>query len=177
MPTPSPTAFSRITRTSGRTNSILTVTFPLLFILIATLFWSAERIVQQETKRLEVDFRSLIGYINEQEKFLRSLNKQNQDLSELVESRTYAIQEQSLPTKLSLHLLEGKESLVAMPFTLACDKSLECTKVPSILFSLGAYLADYYSTFWGDPISQQPLYFLSMSTTKLVLVFLLLALC
>ncbi|MGF7481278.1 ATP-binding protein [Providencia sp. SP181] len=149
MPTPSPTAFSRITRTSGRTNSILTVTFPLLFILIATLFWSAERIVQQETRRLEVDFRSLIGYINEQEKFLRSLNKQNQDLSELVESRTYAIQEQSLPTKLSLHLLEGKESLVAMPFTLACDRSLECSRVPSILFSLGAYLADYYSTFWG----------------------------
>lgn len=149
MSTSSPTAFSRITRTSGRTNSILTVALPLLLILIATLFWSAERIVQQETKRLEVDFRSLIGYINEQEKFLRSLNKQNQNLSELVESRTYAIQEQSLPTEWPLRLLEGKESLVAMPFTLACDKSLDCSQVPSILFSLGAYLADYYSTFWG----------------------------
>ncbi|WP_241098300.1 ATP-binding protein [Providencia rettgeri] len=149
MSTPSPTAFSRITRTSGRTNSILTIAFPLLFILITTLIWSAERIVQQETKRLEVDFRSLIGYINEQEKFLRSLNKQNQDLIELVESRTYAIQEQFLPTRSPLYLLEGKESLVAMPFTLACDKSLECSNVPSILFSLGAYLADYYSTFWG----------------------------
>ena len=149
MSNPSPTAFSRITRTSGRTNSILIVALPLLFILIATLFWSAERIVQQETKRLEVDFRSFIGYINEQEKFLRALNKQNQDLSELVESRSYAIKYQSLPKKWPLRLLEGKESLVAMPFTLACDKSLECSHVPSILFSLGAYLADYYSTFWG----------------------------
>lgn len=145
----SPTAFSRITRNSGRTNSILTVALPLLFILIATLVWSAERIIQQETKRLEVDFRTLTGYIFEQEKFLIALNQQNQDLSELVESRTYSINYQSFPKKWPLQLLEGKESLVAMPFTLGCNESLECSRVPSILFSLGAYLADFYSTFWG----------------------------
>ncbi|MBW5405319.1 ATP-binding protein [Morganella morganii] len=149
MTNSSPTAFSRITRNSGRTNSILTVTLPLLFILIATLVWSAERIVQQETKRLEVDFRTLIGYILEQEKFLIALNQQNQDLSELVESRTYSINYQTPPKKWPLRLLEGKESIVAMPFTLGCNESLECSRVPSILFSLGAYLADFYSTFWG----------------------------
>ena len=145
----SSTAFSRITRTSGRTNSILTVALPLLFILIATLVWSAERIVQQETKRLEVDFSTLIGYILEQEKFLIALNHQNQDLSELVESRTFSINYQTPPKKWPLRLLEGKESIVAMPFTLGCNESLECSRVPSILFSLGAYLADFYSTFWG----------------------------
>ncbi|GAB1437822.1 hypothetical protein MASR2M36_05610 [Providencia sp.] len=48
-----------------------------------------------------------------------------------------------------MKLLEGKESVVAMPFTLACGNHLECSKVPSVLFSLGAYLADFYSTFWG----------------------------
>lgn len=149
MPNNFPTAFSRITRTSGRANSILTVALPLLCILITTLFWSAERIVQQETRRLEVDFRSFIGYLSEQENFLRALNKQNQDLQKLVESRTYSINYHDLPQEWPLRLLEGKESIVAMPFTLSCDNHLECTQVPSILFSLGAYLADFYSTFWG----------------------------
>ncbi|HHR6130922.1 TPA: ATP-binding protein [Providencia alcalifaciens] len=149
MPNKSPTAFSRITRSSGRTNSILTVTLPLLFVLITTLFWSADRIVQQETRRLEVEFKSFIGYLIEQETFLKSLNKQNQDLSELLESRTYSINDQFLPKEWPLRLLEGKESIVAMPFTLACGTNLECSRVPSILFSLGAYLADFYSTFWG----------------------------
>ncbi|MFV8221375.1 hybrid sensor histidine kinase/response regulator, partial [Enterobacter cloacae complex sp.6700776] len=110
----SPTAFSRITRSSGRTNSILTVTLPLLFVLITTLFWSADRIVQQETRRLEVEFKSFIGYLIEQETFLKALNKQNQDLSELLESRTYSINDQFLPKEWPLRLLEGKESIVAM---------------------------------------------------------------
>lgn len=149
MPNKLPTAFSRITRSSGRTNSILTVTLPLLLVLIATLFWSANRIVHHETRRLEVEFKSFIGYLLEQEVFLKALNKQNQDLSELLESRTYSINDQFLPKDWPLRLLEGKESIVAMPFTLACGNNLECSRVPSILFSLGAYLADFYSTFWG----------------------------
>ncbi|HHR5884310.1 TPA: ATP-binding protein [Providencia alcalifaciens] len=149
MPNKLPTAFSRITRSSGRTNSILTVTLPLLLVLLTTLFWSANKIVHQETRRLEVEFKSFIGYLIEQEIFLKALNKQDQDLSELLESRTYSINDQFLPRDWPLRLLEGKESIVAMPFTLACGNNLECSRVPSILFSLGAYLADFYSTFWG----------------------------
>ncbi|HEM8294824.1 ATP-binding protein [Providencia vermicola] len=141
--------FSRVTKTSSRISSLLFVALPLLLILLTTLFWSAERIIVQEKRRLEVDFSSFIGYLREQENFLWTLKKQNQNLSQLVESRTYALQHQKTPNEWPLKLLEGKESIVAMPFTLACDEHLECAQVPNILFSLGAYLADFYATFWG----------------------------
>ena len=145
-----PSAFSRVTKTSNRISSLLFVALPLLLVLLATLLWSAERIIDQEKRRLQVDFSSFIGYLREQETFLAALKKQNQNLSQLIESRNYSLEYQKLPSKWPLRLLEGKESVVAMPFTLACGTHLECNKVPSILFSLGAYLADYYSTFWGS---------------------------
>lgn len=144
-----PSPFSRITRTSTQLNSLIFVALPLLLVLLAALFWSAERIIEQEKRRLEVDFSSYIGYLREQEKFLLELAKENNHLSEIIESRNYSLEYQQTPEDWPLSLLQGKESLVGMPFTLACDNNLECTHLPSILFSLGAYLADYYSTFWG----------------------------
>lgn len=143
-------AFSHITRTSARINSLIFVVIPLLLVLLTTLLWSASRIIEQEKRRLEVDFSSFIGYLREQENFLLQLKKQNQNLSQLIESRSYALKPQIAPIDWPLKLLEGKESLVSMPFTLACDKMMECSKVPSVLFSLGSYLADSYSTFWGS---------------------------
>lgn len=144
-----PSPFSRITRTSNQLNSLIFVALPLLLVLLAALFWSTERIIEQEKRRLEVDFSSYIGYLREQETFLLELAKENNHLSEIIESRSYSLKYQKTPEEWPLSLLEGKESLVGMPFTLACDNNLECTQLPSILFSLGAYLADYYSTFWG----------------------------
>lgn len=145
-----PSPFSRITHTSNQLNSLIFVALPLLLVLLAALFWSAERIIEQEKRRLEVDFSSYIGYLREQERFLLELVKENNHLSEMIETRNYSLEYQKTPEEWPLSLLEGKETLVGMPFTLACDNNLECTHVPSILFSLGAYLADYYSTFWGS---------------------------
>lgn len=140
-----PSPFSRITHTSNQLNSLIFVALPLLLVLLAALFWSTERIIEQEKRRLEVDFSSYIGYLREQERFLLELAKENNHLSEILETRNYSLEYQKTPEEWPLSLLEGKETLVGMPFTLACDNNLECTHVPSILFSLGAYLADYYS--------------------------------
>lgn len=141
--------FSRITRTSNKLNSLVFVALPLLLVLLAALFWSTQRIIEQEKRRLEVDFSSYIGYLKEQERFLLELTKENNYLSEMIESQNYSLKYQPTPEEWPLSLLEGKGSLVGMPFTLACDNNLECSHLPNILFSLGAYLADYYSTFWG----------------------------
>ncbi|MGO2347687.1 MAG: hypothetical protein ACTH64_18260 [Providencia sp.] len=71
-----PSAFSRVTKTSNRISSLLFVALPLLLVLLATLLWSAERIIDQEKRRLQVDFSSFIGYLREQETFLAALKKQ-----------------------------------------------------------------------------------------------------
>ncbi|EFE51774.1 hypothetical protein PROVRETT_09502 [Providencia rettgeri DSM 1131] len=149
MSTSYPNAFGRLIRISRCINIVLSAAFLLFVVLITTLIWGTERLVKHEISRLDADFKSLIDYILEQESFLKSLNQKNQAISQHIEYYGYTTQYRFFLSKKPLLLFEGKKSVFAIPFTLACRENSECTRVPNILFPLGAYLVDYYSTFWG----------------------------
>ncbi len=58
-------------------------------------------------------------------------------------------------------LFEGRESVVDMPFSLACKARADCPNVPGKLFALGSYLADFTPRSGPLPIFPRPPFFLS----------------
>lgn len=77
------TPFSRITHTLRRQNKALSGLAVLAMVLVAGLYWGAQRIIDQERGRFTLDFLTLVGYAHEQETFLHQLRHQSGQLSEL----------------------------------------------------------------------------------------------
>jgi len=140
----------RIKRTSLRQNWLLFGILPIVITLVCALLWGGQRIVDRERDRLLVDFSTLIGYIKEQEIFLRQLRAQSQDLEAIPYSRVASFHEVDVPSDWKARLFLGQESVVDMPFSLACALPTKCSAVPGTLFQLGSYLSDFYSTFWAS---------------------------
>lgn len=143
------TPFSKITHTSRRQNKVLFALVTLAVILTAGLYWGTQRIINQERGRFTLDFSTLVGYIHEQEIFLRRLRSQNEQLSYLPIPRVNSFREVTTSSEWGGRLFAGRESPVNMPFSLFCEKQADCPNAPGMLFSLGSYLADFYSSFWA----------------------------
>ncbi|WLW63583.1 response regulator [Achromobacter aegrifaciens] len=150
MPDMQNTPIHRIKRTSLRQNWLLFGIFPIVFALACALLLGGQRIIDRERDRLLLDFTTLIGYIKEQEIFLRQLRAQSQDLEAIPYARVAGFREVDVPSDWKVRLFLGQESVVDMPFSLACALPAKCSTVPGTLFSLGSYLSDFYSTFWAS---------------------------
>lgn len=144
------TPIHRIKRTSRRQNWLLFGILPIVVALLSALLWGGQRIIERERDRLLVDFSTLIGYIKEQEIFLRQLRSQSQDLDAIPQARVTNFHEVDVPSDWQARLFMGQESVVDMPFSLACAQPTQCSAAPGILFQLGSYLSDFYSTFWAS---------------------------
>ena len=142
------TPFSRVTRTSRRLNLALFGVLPLVLVLAGALFWGGQRFIKQEQERLELDFSILIGYVHEQEEFLKKLQIQNSRLGENTLRTPDRIVDVPTANKDGLQIFESQLGFVDMPFSLACDSG-ECPPRTSFIFAVGGYLSDFYSTFWG----------------------------
>lgn len=144
------TPIHRITRTSRRQNWLLFGILPIVVALVSALLWGGQRIIDRERDRLLVDFSTLVGYIKEQEIFLSQLRAQSQDLEAIPYSRVTSFHEVDAPADWRARLFLGQESVVDMPFSLACALPAKCSAAPGTLFQLGSYLSDFYSTFWAS---------------------------
>lgn len=144
------TPFSKITHSSRRQHWVFFTLIPIAILLAVGMYWGTQRAIEQEQRRFTLDFSTLIGYVNEQESFLRQLQRQNKRLATLPFLRVASFHEVSAPAGWSSRLFEGRESAVDMPFSLACQGLTDCPKIPGALFSLGSYLADFYSSFWAS---------------------------
>lgn len=144
------TPIQQIKRTSRRQNWLLFGILPIAVALVSALLWGGQRIVDRERDRLLVDFSTLVGYIKEQEIFLRQLRAQSQDLEAIPYSRVTSFHEVDTPADWRARLFLGQESVVDMPFSLACALPAQCSAAPGTLFQLGSYLSDFYSTFWAS---------------------------
>lgn len=141
------TPFSRITHTLRRQNKALSGLAVLAMVLVAGLYWGAQRIIDQERGRFTLDFLTLVGYAHEQETFLHQLRHQSGQLSELPVTSIGSFHEITTLPAGGDRLFEGRESVVDMPFSLLCEKN--CLIKPEALLPLGSYLADFYSSFWA----------------------------
>lgn len=144
------TPFSRITHSSRRQHWLFLTLLPMVVTLAAGMYWGIHRIIAQEQRRFALDFSTLVGYADAQEKFLRQLKAQNENTSSLSHHRTARIYELETPKSWDGHLFQGQETVVDMPFSLACGKDEKCHNPPSNLVSLASYLSDFYSSFWAS---------------------------
>lgn len=143
------TPFSRITHIARRQHLLLFILLPIAILLAFGMYLGAKRVIEQEQRRFTLDFSALIGYINEQDLFLHKLQKQNGRLATIPLLRATSFHEVYLPADGKFHLYEGRETEVDLPFTLACQGEVDCSKLPSKIFSLGGYLSAFYSSFWA----------------------------
>lgn len=144
------TPFSKITHSSRRQHWVFFALIPIVILLAVGMYWGTQRAIEQEQRRFTLDFSTLLGYINEQETFLRQLQKQNEQLATLPFLRVASFHEVSSPADWNSRLFEGRESVVDMPFSLACQGQRDCPNVPDSLFAIGSYLSDFYSSFWAS---------------------------
>lgn len=144
------TSLNKITLSSRRQHWVFFTLIPIGILLAVGMYWGTQRAVEQEQRRFTLDFSTLVGYANEQEIFLRQLQKQNQQLKTHPLLRVASFNEVSSPTDWNIRLFEGRESAVDMPFSLACQEQVDCPRVPGTLFALGSYLSDFYSSFWAS---------------------------
>ena len=140
----------RLTQESRWTNRVLLAVLSLALLLAGALLWGSMRILAQEHSKLDFEFRELIGYIDSQEDFLRQLHQQSAALDQIPMTREALIHEQPSLDGWDARLFEGQESVVDLPFTLACSPPYLCPNASERIRALGAYLADFYATFWAS---------------------------
>lgn len=140
----------RIKRTSLRQNWLLFGILPIAVILVCALLWGGQRIIERERNRLLLDFRTLTGFLKEQELFLRQLRAQSEDLEVLPDSRIDNFHEVDVPADWKTHLFLGQQSVVDIPFSMACALPNHCSAVSGMLFQQGSYLSRFYSMFWAS---------------------------
>ena len=140
----------RLTQESRWTNRVLLAVLSLALLLAGALLWGSMRILAQEHSKLDFEFRELIGYIDSQEDFLRQLHQQSAALDQIPMTREALIHEQPSLDGWDARLFEGQESVVDLPFTLACSPPYLCPNASERVRALGAYLADFYATFWAS---------------------------
>lgn len=143
------TPFARITRTSRWLNFALFGILPFALVLVGALYWGLNRIVEQESDRLKLDFSILVGYIQAQEQFLGKLRAHSPSLPTENLSTEITLQATDVPERFGMQLFEGQHSYAEMAFSLACEQASDCPTAGRRLANLGEFVADFYSSYWA----------------------------
>lgn len=143
------TPFARITRTSRWLNFALFGILPFALVLVGALYWGLNRIVEQESDRLKLDFSILVGYIHAQEQFLGRLRAQHSSLPVESLASTIDLHASDVPERFGMQVFEGQNTYAEMPFSLACEDAADCPTAGRRLANLGGFLADFYSSYWA----------------------------
>lgn len=144
------TPLVKILQWSRRHNWLLFGIVPLTFALAVLLLWGSLRIIEQEKKRLVLDFSTLVAYAREQEKFLQDINdprdfsftdKNESVLRQGVFEKYPGIQDDyySIP-----------DSQANMTYSWECSKRADCTKTGQDITPYGVYLSYKYLNFWSS---------------------------
>jgi two-component system capsular synthesis sensor histidine kinase RcsC len=132
---------------------------PVAILLAVGMYWGTQRAIEQEQRRFTLDFSTLVGYVNEQESFLRQLHGQNEQLAVLPLLRVASFHEVNVPPDWGSRLFEGRESVVDMPFSLACKARADCPNVPASSSLWGAIWLIFTPRSGPLPIFPRPPFF------------------
>lgn len=130
----------KILQWSRRHNWLLFGIVPLTFALAVLLAWGSLRIIEQEKKRLILDFSTLVAYTKEQEKFLQDINDPR-DFS-------FTDKKDNLLNRAIFEKYAGAtddyfsipDSQANMTYSWECPKNADCTKIEQEITPYGIYL-------------------------------------
>ncbi|MGF6154141.1 response regulator [Pseudomonas fluorescens] len=147
----------KLTRSSLRLNKGLVVLLGVALLLIGTSYWSCQRLIEEQYDEVRFHFSRLMGNIREQETFLKTLSQ-------------YSVQDELLNNENTLEHLhkaqpqEGiyqeQEFSFSMPFSIKVNQQKIASSEHPKVFTLGAHLSTFYSTFWSVSHFQSPQIFL-----------------
>ncbi|PZW79249.1 two-component system capsular synthesis sensor histidine kinase RcsC [Pseudomonas sp. 2848] len=148
-----------LARSSLRLNKGMTALLGLALLLIAFGIWSLQRLVDEHNDTVNIHFARLMENIREQEYFLRTLVRQSVEGQLLERHRPLDAALTPLPEE-GQGIFQGQ----AFPFTLPFSVKLDSERVNSsempLIFSQGANLAAFYSSFWSAAHYRSPQVFL-----------------
>ena len=144
------TPIVKILQWSRRHNWLLFGIVPLTFALAVLLLWGSLRIIEQEKKRLILDFSTLVAYAREEERFLQDINDPR-DFS-------FVIKNENLLKQGFFEKYPGAQndyysipdSQANMTYSWECSKNADCTKTGQDITPYGVYLSYKYLNFWSS---------------------------
>lgn len=142
-------ALTKVTRASQRSNLALFGILPLALVLASLLVWGVQRISGQEQQKLQMDFNIVKGYVAQHEKFLATLDRQNQFLKPLDIVPLTGQHKPAPAERPNAMFYEGQHALAAMPFSLMCGQQARCPIQGNEIVGIGGYLSDFYSKYWA----------------------------
>ncbi|MCS3431109.1 response regulator [Klebsiella sp. BIGb0407] len=122
----------------------------MTFALALLLLWGSLRIIEQEKKRLVLDFSTLVSYAREQEKFLQDINDP-QDFSFIAKNESVlnrGVIEKYPGTHDDYYSIP--ESQANMTYSWECSKNADCTKTEHDITPYGIYLSYKFLNFWSS---------------------------
>lgn len=144
------TALNRIALNSKWKIRVLFGLLPLVLLLSGALFVGGLRIFEHERARLSIDFQTHIAYLEQQEAFLQQLRMLSHDIKEIPMHRMGKVYALSKVEDWNAKLYAAQESVVDMPFSIVCTPPDRCPEANTRVLALGAYLADFYASFWAS---------------------------
>ena len=144
-----------LARSSLRLNKGMTALLGLALLLVAFSIWSVQRLVDEHHDTVNIHFARLMENIREQESFLKALVRQSVE-GELLE-RHRPLQAALTPLAAEgPEIYEGQAFSFTLPFSVKLDhQRVDSRQMPRI-FSQGANLAAFYSSFWSAAHYRSP---------------------
>lgn len=148
-----------LARSSLRLNKGMTALLGLALLLIAFGIWSLQRLVDEHNDTVNIHFARLMENLREQEYFLRTLVRQSGEGQLLERHRPLDATLTPLPEE-GQGIFQGQAFPFTLPFSVKLDSErVNSSEMPRI-FSQGANLAAFYSSFWSAAHYRSPQVFL-----------------
>lgn len=148
-----------LTRSSSRLNMSVTILLGLTLVLAGFSAWSIKRLIGEYNDLVSIHFTRLMMDIREQDSFLKTLVKQSLREGLLDHQRIERTAFTPLP-EMGPNIFQGQAFPFSLPFTVKLDHSLFTASDAEKIFSQGANLADFYTTFWAASHYSSPPMFL-----------------
>ena len=144
-----------LARSSLRLNKGMTALLGLAVLLLAFSVWSIQRLIDEHNDTVNIHFARLMENIREQEYFLKALVRQSVE-GELLERHRPLDASLTPMVAEGPEIFEGQAFSFTLPFSVKLDRErVESSQMPRI-FSQGANLAAFYSSFWSAAHYRSP---------------------
>lgn len=144
------TPLIKILQWSRRHNWLLFGIVPLTFALAVLLLWGSLRIIEQEKKRLILDFSTLVSYIKEQEKFLQDIKDPS--------GFSFTVKHEKSLNRDTFEKYPGDrddyysvpDSQANLTYSWKCSKNINCSDTEQNIAPYGIYLSYKFLSFWSS---------------------------
>ncbi|WP_248750406.1 hybrid sensor histidine kinase/response regulator [Pseudomonas sp. MWU15-20650] len=151
-----PNAFlEKLASSSLRLNKSLLVLGALMLLLLGVSYLGVQRMVEEQSDTLHFHFARLMENIHEQEVFLRDASLESAKGRVNPASMLPPYIQRPLPEE-GPNIYEGRGLQFSLPYSLKINPDKIAVSQYDKVFTLGTYLAAYYSAFWATSHYQSP---------------------